>query len=102
MPNHMTRTLTRLFMAMAFVAAMSLAALAQTPSPTPVLPTVQPTPAVLPNQDPTFPDIKPLPLPPMPDLHRVGIISSNVISLSMIDAIRRAIQNNNDIEVSRD
>src|SRR5204863_9406971 len=40
--------------------------------------------------------------PPMPDLHRVGIISSNVLSLSMSDTIRRAIQNNNQIEVARD
>jgi HAE1 family hydrophobic/amphiphilic exporter-1 len=87
---------------MVFVAAMSLAALAQTPSPTPVLPTAQPTPATSPIQDPNFPVITQQPLPPMPDLHRVGIISSNVLSLSLNDTIRRAIQNNNDIEVARD
>jgi len=102
MLNHMTRTLTRLFIATVFAAAMSLAALAQTPSPTPVLPTAQPTPAPSPFQDPNFPAITQQPLPPMPDLHRVGIISSNVLSLSLNDTIRRAIQNNNDIEVARD
>src|SRR5881394_3322957 len=99
MLNHMTRTLTRLFIAMVFVAAMSLAALAQTPSPTPVSPTL---PVTSPIQDPNFPAVTAQPLPPMPDLHRVGIISSNVLSLSLNDTIRRAIQNNNEIEVARD
>jgi hypothetical protein len=102
MLNHMTRTLTRLFIAIVFVAAMSLATLAQTPSPTPMLPTAQPTPATSPIQEPNFPAVTQQPLPPMPDLHRVGIVSSNVLSLSLNDTIRRAIQNNNDIEVSRD
>src|SRR5215471_6597557 len=102
MLNHMTRTLTRLSIATLFLAAMSLAALAQTPSPTPINPvTAQPTPTT-PIQDPNFPDIKRQPLPPMPDLRRVGIIPSNVLSLSLNDAIRRALQNNNDIEVARD
>jgi HAE1 family hydrophobic/amphiphilic exporter-1 len=87
---------------MVFVSAMSLAALAQTPSPTPMSPTPQPTPATSPVQDPNFPAITQQPLPPMPDLHRVGIISSNVLSLSLNDTIRRAIQNNNDIAVARD
>jgi len=81
MLNHMTRTLTRLSIATLFVAAMSLAALAQTPSPTPFpAPPAQPAPT--PFQDPNFPDIKPQPLPPMPDLRRVGIVPSNVLSLS--------------------
>src|SRR6185295_336744 len=101
MLNHMTRTLTRLSIALVFVAAMSLAALAQTPSPTPV-PVPPPTPVPSTVQDPNFPEVKLQPLPPMPDLHRVGILSSNVISLSLNDTIRRALQNNNDIEVSRD
>lgn len=101
MLNQMTRTLTRISIATLFGAAMSLAVLAQTPSPTP-LPTAQPTPVPSPVQDPNFPDIKPQPLPPMPDLRRVGILQSNVLPLSMNDAIRRALQNNNDIEVARD
>src|SRR3954469_1228154 len=103
MLNHMTRTLTRISIAAIFGLAMSLAALAQTPSPTPLPPpTVQPTPVTSTVQDPNFPDIRPQALPPMPNLSRVGIISSNVLSLSMNDAIRRALQNNNDIEVARD
>lgn len=102
MLNQMTRTLTRISIATSFLAAMSLTALAQTPSPTPVITTVQPTPVPAAAQDPNFPDIKPQPLPPMPDLRRVGIVQSNVLPLSMNDAIRRALQNNNDIEVARD
>src|SRR5204863_10005499 len=102
MLNHMTRTLTRLFIATVFVAAMSLDAQAQTPSPTPVPTTVQPTPATSPIQEPNFPAVTQQPLPPMPDLRRVGIVPSNVLSLSLNDAIRRALQNNNDIEVARD
>ncbi|HYW74875.1 MAG TPA: TolC family protein [Pyrinomonadaceae bacterium] len=106
----MTRTLTRLFIACLFMSAMAIATLAQTPSPTPVnpattpatAPNMQATPSPTPFQEPNFPDVKPQPLPPMPDLRRVGIDSSNVLSLSLNDAIRRALQNNNDIEVARD
>jgi HAE1 family hydrophobic/amphiphilic exporter-1 len=43
-----------------------------------------------------------MPLPPLPDLTRVGVVSSNVLTLSLNDAIRQALQNNNDIEVARD
>jgi len=127
MSNQFTRTLTRIFVAMTFVMAISIAAIAQTPSPTPVNPATQPpgtevppatappgaqvspTPLVQPTpitpiniQEPNFPEIKPQPLPPLPDLTRVGVLSSNTVPLSMNDAIRKALQNNNDIEVSRD
>ncbi len=100
MLNHMTRTLTGLFVALVFAAAMAVAALAQTPSPTPLNPATMPSPT--PIQEPNFPNTPPQPLPAMPDLRRVGIDSSNVLSLSLNDAIRRALQNNNDIEVARD
>jgi HAE1 family hydrophobic/amphiphilic exporter-1 len=66
------------------------------PQPTPVDPNVQDP------RQPNFPDVQAQPVPPLPDLTRVGIISSNVVPLSLNDAIRRALQNNNDIEVSRD
>jgi len=101
MLNQMTRTLTRLSIATLFLAAMSLAALAQTPSPTPLIPIAQPTPTST-VQDPNFPELKPQPLPPLPDLRRIGILSSNVLPLSLNDTIRRALQNNNDIEIARD
>jgi HAE1 family hydrophobic/amphiphilic exporter-1 len=127
MSNQFTRTLTRIFVAMMFVIAISIAAVAQTPSPTPVnpatlppgqqeppatappgaqaspTPLVQPTPITPINiQEPNFPEIKPQALPPLPDLTRVGVVSSNTMPLSMNDAIRTALQNNNEIEVSRD
>ncbi|HEY2846881.1 MAG TPA: TolC family protein [Pyrinomonadaceae bacterium] len=36
------------------------------------------------------------------DLNRVGVQTAQPISLSVADAVRRALENNNDIEVSRD
>jgi HAE1 family hydrophobic/amphiphilic exporter-1 len=41
-------------------------------------------------------------VPPPPNLTRLGIVSGNVLTLTMNDAIKRALQNNNDIEVARD
>ena len=67
-----------------------------TPFPTPVDPTL-PEP-----REPNFPVQQAQPLMPMPDLSRVGIISSNILSLSLTDAIRKALQNNNEIEIARD
>ncbi|HEX5702307.1 MAG TPA: TolC family protein [Pyrinomonadaceae bacterium] len=67
-----------------------------TPVPTPFDPTL-PDP-----REPNFPVQQAQPLLPMPDLSRVGIISSNILSLSLNDAIRKALQNNNEIEIARD
>src|SRR5687767_3920873 len=67
-----------------------------TPVPTPVDPTL-PDP-----REPNFPVQQAQPLLPMPDLSRVGIIASNILSLSLNDAIRKALQNNNEIEIARD
>jgi outer membrane protein TolC len=44
---------------------------------------------------------RPLPPPPVPDLLRPGVAGGG-LPLSLNDAIRRALENNNDIEVSRD
>ncbi len=44
---------------------------------------------------------KPLPIPPVPDLTRVGV-EGGELSLTLDQAIRRALESNNDIEVSRD
>jgi HAE1 family hydrophobic/amphiphilic exporter-1 len=77
----------------------------QIPPGTNVVPTAQPTPiqpGIQEPREPNFPDVQAQPLPPLPDLTRVGITSSNVLTLSMNDAIRKALQNNNDIEVARD
>src|SRR5262249_52216217 len=43
----------------------------------------------------------PLPAPPVPDLTRLGVTAGR-LPLSLVDAIRLALENNNDIEVSRD
>jgi len=66
------------------------------PQPSPVDPTLQEP------RDPNFPNLTAQPLPPMPDLTRVGIINSNILTLSLNDAIRKALQNNNEIEIARD
>lgn len=127
MLNQLPRAITKMVAAVAFVAAISIGALAQTPSPTPVnpatlppgqqttpptappgtqviTPTQQPTPIPPAVQEPTpnFPDIQPQPVPPLPNLTRVGILSTSSMPLSINDAIRKALQNNNDIEVARD
>src|SRR5258707_12010694 len=44
---------------------------------------------------------KPLPIPPVPDLTRVGVEGGD-LDLTLDQAIRRALESNNDIEVSRD
>ena len=53
-------------------------------------------------QEPVFPTVEQKPLPPMPNLTRLGVTSDNTLTLSLNDAIKRALQNNNDIEVARD
>jgi HAE1 family hydrophobic/amphiphilic exporter-1 len=52
--------------------------------------------------EPNLPDLQARPVPPLPDLTRLGVTSDNQISLTLNDAIRRALENNNDIEVARD
>jgi outer membrane protein len=77
----------------------------QTPPGTNITPGAQPTPVVPSMQEPrppNFPAAQPQAVPPLPDLTRVGVVSSNVLTLSMNDAIRQALQNNNDIEVAKD
>src|SRR5918911_33597 len=56
------------------------------------------------GQEPTEPQLPALelkPLPPMPPLTRLGVTSDNTLTLTLNDAIRRALENNNDIEVAR-
>lgn len=63
-----------------------------------------PTTTVDPNaveQDPTFPIVQPRPVPPLPSLVRVGVTGTDALSLTMNEAIRRALENNNDIEIAR-
>jgi outer membrane protein len=52
--------------------------------------------------EPNLPDLQARPVPPLPDMTRLGVSSGNQLSLTLNDAIRRALENNNDIEVARD
>ncbi|HJU93427.1 MAG TPA: TolC family protein, partial [Pyrinomonadaceae bacterium] len=73
----------------------------QTPAPTPT--TGEPLPAAPqePLREPVIPPFQPRPLPPVPSLNRLGV-GSEQLQLSLNDAIKRALENNNDIEVARD
>lgn len=71
------------------------------------VPTATPTPtandaAIQEPREPVFPTIVQKPLPPMPNMTRLGVTSDNTLTLSLTDAIKRALENNNDIEVARD
>ena len=73
-------------------------------TPTPAsdqLPTNE-QPPVQDPRDPVFPTVDQRPLPPMPNMTRLGVTSDNTLTLSLNDAIKRAFENNNDIEVARD
>jgi hypothetical protein len=38
----------------------------------------------------------------MPNMTRLGVTIDNMLTLSLTDAVKRALENNNDIEVARD
>jgi len=67
--------------------------------PTPV--NTEPSPLQEPRE-PVFPTVEQKPLPPMPNMTRLGVTSDNTLTLSLNDAIKRALENNNDIEIARD
>src|SRR5829696_2171184 len=76
---------------------------AQTPSPTPRAGNVPGGAATTtePLREPVIPQFQAKPLPPVPSLSRLGV-GSEAVALSLNDAIKRALENNNDIEVARD
>jgi len=78
----------------------------QTAAPQTSIPVASPTPGVdEPLQepvDPNFPKIEQRPLPPIPNMTRLGVTSDNTLTMTLNDAIRHALENNNDIEVARD
>jgi outer membrane protein len=51
---------------------------------------------------PLFQNQQARPVPPLPDLSRLGVASDNMLALTLNEAIRRALENNNDIEIARD
>ena len=89
----------------------AVSAFGQVPTPTPqpqptvvvVQPTPEPTPplfAVPPDPPPVAPNFQ-APIRPLPSTERVGVDTANQLSLSLDDAIEMALQNNNDIDASR-
>ena len=77
-----------------------------TPAPTPPAGNVpggstQPGGSTEPLREPIIPQFQAKPLPPVPSLSRLGVGTESV-PLSLNDAIKRALENNNDIEVARD
>jgi len=73
------------------------------PGATPgVVPDVPTTEIIQDPIDPQFPPAEQKPLPPLPNMTRLGVTSDNTIALSLNDAIKRALENNNDIEIARD
>jgi HAE1 family hydrophobic/amphiphilic exporter-1 len=54
-----------------------------------------------PVREPVIPPFQPSQLPPIPSLQRIGV-GTETLPLSLNDAIKRALENNNDIEVARD
>ena len=68
------------------------------PAPTPLLGEV-PVPE---PREPVIPTFQAKPLPPPPDLSRLGVTSDNTLSLTLNEAIKDVLENNNDIEVARD
>ena len=83
------------------------------PSTSDALPSAQPTPAPATDlssdeltigqeiREPVYPSVQPRAIPALPNLTRLGVTSDNTLALSLNDAIRRALENNNDIEVAR-
>jgi outer membrane protein TolC len=58
-------------------------------------------PSTEPVREPNIPQFQAKPLPPVPSLNRLGV-GTEAVALSLNDAIKRALENNNDIEVARD
>ena len=77
----------------------------RTPTPSDVVPPTQQetTPGVIQEpREPNYPALTPRPVPPLPDLTRLGVSSDQTLTLTLNEAIRRALENNNDIEVARE
>ncbi|PYS81434.1 MAG: hypothetical protein DMF70_09275, partial [Acidobacteria bacterium] len=102
MSNYSVRMTMRAHLLALLLFTAGAGAMAQTPSPTPPDLVPQAMPVLQEPRPPNFPDVPQQTVPPLPDLTRLGVLSSNVLALSVNDAIRRALQNNNDIEVARD
>lgn len=53
------------------------------------------------DKEPLFQDTRERTAPPLPSLARPGVASAQILALTLNDAIRIALENNNDIEIAR-
>jgi HAE1 family hydrophobic/amphiphilic exporter-1 len=78
---------------------------APNPAPTALPPAGTPQTSTTPGEqdttEPNFPSVQPRPVPPLPSLIRVGVNGEDALSLTLNEAIRRALENNNEIEIAR-
>lgn len=79
-----------------FLTSLAIAAQVPTPSPIP-----SPTPAELPTDVPPIAPNFQGETRPMPSVERVGVDSANQLPLTLEEAIQMALENNNDIDASR-
>lgn len=94
----------RVFLLSFSVAVLGVSSFSQTPDPTPSpfpTPNVSSTPLTLPGDPPPVAPNFQAPARPLPSVERVGVDSANQLSLSLEEAIERALKNNNDIDASK-
>lgn len=94
----------RVFLLSFSLAVLGVSGFAQTPDPTPSpfpTPSVSSTPLTLPGDPPPVAPNFQAPVRPLPSVERVGVDSTNQLSLSLEQAIERALKNNNDIDASK-
>ncbi len=86
--------MTRFLTIIAIMISIAVSAAGQTPAPTA-------TPAKMPaDVPPVAPDFR-APVRPLPSLERVGVDVANQLPLTLNDAIKLALENNNDIETAK-
>src|SRR4029078_4462009 len=89
-----------LIFSIALIFFTSVVASAQNPVSTPTpLPT--PTPTQLPDDLPPIAPNFEAPVRPLPSTDRIGVDVANQLPISWQDAIKLALQNNNDIDASK-
>lgn len=88
----------RVFLTISIIFLTSLGIAAQVPTPSPV---PSPTPAELPTDVPPIAPNFQGETRPMVSVERVGVDSANQLPLTLEEAIQMALENNNDIDASR-
>lgn len=101
--SRFSRSVIQCGLVLAILTAVSGSVVAQdvpVVKPTPVPVATVPAPVMPDDPPPVAPNFQ-APARPLPDSKRVGVDIADQMSLSIEDAISRALQNNNDIEASR-